>query len=173
MAELTFKRDFAPRTGEAVQIAPGVRRITAGNAGPFTFAGTNSYIIGDSRIAIVDPGPSDEAHLNALLAAADGATVTHILLTHAHHDHADGVARLAAATGARTYGGARKAAPAPADDAPATDAGAALAFAPDEVIADGATIGGSGWQVEAIATPGHASEHFAFALKGTDMLLFG
>ncbi len=150
-----------------------MRRITAANAGPFTFAGTNSYLIGDSRVAIVDPGPADEAHLHALLAATDGATVTHILLTHAHHDHVDGVARLVAATGARTYGGARKPAPSATVDAPATDAGAAPAFAPDEVIADGAAIGGKGWQVEAIATPGHASEHFAFALTGTDMLFSG
>ena len=87
MADLVFDRDFDPRHGQAVPVAPGVRRVTAANAGPFTFTGTNSYIVGDGRVAIIDPGPDDESHLQALLAATAGETVTHILVTHAHRDH--------------------------------------------------------------------------------------
>ena len=96
MADLVFRRDFVPRYGQAVPVAPGVRRVTAPNPGPLTFTGTNSYIVGSGRVAIIDPGPADEFHFRALMAATAGETVTHILVTHAHRDHSGGVRRLAA-----------------------------------------------------------------------------
>ena len=108
MTDLVFRRDFSPQYGRAVPIAPGVRRVTAPNAGPLTFTGTNSYILGSGRVAIVDPGPDDEASVRVLLDATADETITHILVTHAHRDHTGGVARLAAATGALSYGGGRR-----------------------------------------------------------------
>ena len=173
MVDLVFDRDFLARHGQAVPVALGVRRVTAPNAGPFTFVGTNSYILGSgSRVAIIDPGPSDESHFQALMAATAGQSVTHILVTHAHHDHCDGVARLAAATGARTHGFGRDA-PSVSAGAPRADTGADASFVSDVALADGALVVGDGWQLEAIATPGHAGDHLAFALTGSDLLFSG
>ena len=173
MGELVFDLDFVAHYGQAVPVAPGVRRVTAPNAGPFTFAGTNSYILGSGRrVAIIDPGPADESHFQALMAATAGQTVTHILVTHAHHDHCDGVARLAAATRARTYGLGRDVRSAPAGT-PRADSGVDANFVPDVALADGARVGVDDWQLEAIATPGHASDHLAFALAGSDLLFSG
>lgn len=167
MADLVFDRDFLPQYGTAVTMAPGVRRITAPNPGPFTFSGTNSYILGSGRVAVVDPGPADASHLNALLAATADETVTHILVTHAHRDHSAGVAALAAATGARTYGFDRDSCVAVA--AP----GAAPDFIADKGLPDGALVGGDGWEAEVIATPGHASDHLAFALRDSGLIFSG
>ena len=171
MADLVFQRTFVPRYGQAVPVAPGVRRVTAPNAGPLTFTGTNSYILGSGRVAIVDPGPDDETHFQALMAATAGETVTHILVTHAHRDHSGGVRRLAAQTGAPSHAGRRRIAT--PQDAPLADAGIDHDFAPDRVLADGAFIAGDGWQVEAVATPGHADDHFVFALTGSDLIFSG
>ncbi len=171
MADLTFDRDFVPRYGQSVPVAPGVRRVTASNAGPFTFAGTNSYILGSGRVAIVDPGPADDAHFQALMAATAGETVTHILVTHAHRDHSSGVARLAAATGAPSHAGRRDGTA--NEGAPEADAGIDRDFVPDTALSDGTLIAGDGWQVETIATPGHASDHLVFALSGSDLIFSG
>lgn len=89
--------DLAPDTVE--QVAPGVRRILANNPSPFTFKGTLSYIVGEGQVAIIDPGPLDEAHIAALLDAVRGETVTHIFVTHTHRDHSPAVPRIKAATG--------------------------------------------------------------------------
>src|SRR5690606_19941955 len=85
---LDFDKSFEPQYGSAIEVAPGVRRITANNPSPFTFYGTNTYIVGGKgALAIIDPGPEDEAHLQALLEAAGGQPVSHILVTHTHRDH--------------------------------------------------------------------------------------
>lgn len=167
MADLVLDRDFVPQYGKAVTVAPGVRRITAPNPGPFTFTGTNSYILGSGRVAVIDPGPADASHLRALLAATANETVTDILVTHAHRDHSAGVAALAAATGARSHGFGRAGGSAAA--APEADRD----FIADTSLADGALVTGDGWQVEAVATPGHASDHLVFALSGTGVVFSG
>ncbi len=175
MDEIVFRRDFVPKYGRAVAVASsGVRRVTAPNAGPFTFTGTNSYIVGAGRVAIIDPGPADETHLQALLAATAGETVTHILVTHSHRDHCDGVPRLAELTGARTYASDHHVHGALlADLTNRLDSGSNPTFVPDVALADGAIVDGDGWQVETIATPGHASDHLVFALAGRDLLFSG
>mgnify|MGYP000165097595 CR=1 FL=1 len=174
MADLAFDRDFAPDHGTAVDAAPGVRRVTASNSGPFTFAGTNSYIVGHGRVAVIDPGPADMAHRDALLAATQGETITHILVTHAHHDHIDGVAALREATGATIAGFGPQVPPRPfAEGGPSLDAGADSAFVPDITLADGAVVDGGGWRMEAIATPGHSSDHMVYALAGSGVLFSG
>ena len=147
MSDLVFSRDFAPEHGHPVAVAPGVRRVTAANPGPFTFKGTNSYIVGTGKVAIIDPGPADESQFDALRAATERDAVTHIILTHSHHDHADGAARLAEATGAPIHSAA--------------------------TLSDGAMVTGDDWQLETVATPGHASDHLVFALAGSKLLFSG
>ena len=97
---LIHRTDFVPETGALVEVAPGIGRITAGNAGPYTFTGTNSFLIGESRLVIVDPGPNDRRHLNSLLAGIAGRKVEAILLTHTHKDHSALAARLGKLTNA-------------------------------------------------------------------------
>jgi len=174
-SDISFARDFDPAYGEAVRLAPGIRRMTARNGGPFTFHGTNSYIIGEGDVAILDPGPDDPAHIEALLAATTGERVRHILITHTHRDHSPGAARLQAATGAETVGEGPHRLSRPGTDGEATlvDAGGDPNFHPDRRIADGEIIAGESYSLTAIATPGHAANHMAFALGGSDFLFSG
>jgi glyoxylase-like metal-dependent hydrolase (beta-lactamase superfamily II) len=172
---LSFKRDFEPRHGEAVLVAPGVRRVTAPNPGPFTFHGTNTFLIGDEELAVLDPGPPDEDHIQALVKAIGGARVVHILVSHTHIDHSPAARLLQARTGAPILA-AGPHRPTPALGGAGTDrldASADLDFSPDVQLADGAIVEGGGYRLEAVATPGHAANHLAFALLGTDMLFPG
>ncbi len=169
MPALHLQRSFEPHHGRAVPVAPAVRRVTAQNAGPLTFAGTNSYIVGFGNVAVIDPGPDEDSHFRALMAATAGETITHILVTHAHRDHSAGASRLAAATGARSHAGRRMA----RESAAEVDHGIDRDFLPDVVLADGALITGDGWRLEAIATPGHTSDHLVFALAGSGLVFSG
>jgi glyoxylase-like metal-dependent hydrolase (beta-lactamase superfamily II) len=165
--------DLAPETVE--EVVPGVRRVLADNPSPFTFKGTVSYIVGRGRVAIVDPGPLDEAHIAALLDAVRGETVTHIFVTHTHRDHSPAVPRIKAATGAMVLaeGPHRPARPLHVGEAPRLDASNDTDFRPDHALHDGEVIAGPGWTIEAVATPGHTANHMAFALKEADLLFSG
>lgn len=163
---------FEPAHGEAVPVAPGVVRVTAGNAGPFTFHGTNSYLVGTDALAVIDPGPRDEAHLAALMKAIAGRPVSHILVSHTHADHSPLAGPLARATGAKVHahGPHRPARPLRIGEVSPLDAGVDKAFSPDVTLADGARVEGDGWTLTAIHTPGHTANHLAFALEGTGIL---
>jgi len=165
--------DLAPETVD--EIVPGVRRVLADNPSPFTFKGTVSYIVGRGRVAIIDPGPLDEAHIAALLDAVRGETVTHIFVTHTHRDHSPAVPRIKAATGAVVLaeGPHRPARPLHVGEAPRLDASNDTDFRPDRALHDGEVIAGPGWTIEAVATPGHTANHMAFALKEADLLFSG
>lgn len=172
---LTFDMNFVPAHGLAVEVAPSVARVTCGNASPFTFHGTNSYIVGTDTLAVIDPGPQDESHLAALLAAIGGRPVSHIFVTHTHRDHSPLAAALKAATGALTVGEGphRAARPLRIGEAPALDAANDEDFMPDIRLADGAGIDGDGWRLSAVHTPGHAANHAVFALDGTGIAFAG
>ena len=101
--ELSFNRSMAFEYGEPSPISPGIVRIVA-NAGALTFKGTNTYLLGMTELAVIDPGPDDRPHRSAILTAAQARPITHILITHAHRDHVDGAAALKAATGAAICG---------------------------------------------------------------------
>ena len=165
--------DLPPDTVE--QVALGVRRILCNNPGPFTFKGTVSYIVGQGRVAIIDPGPVDEPHIAALLDAVRGETVTHIIVTHTHRDHSPAAARIKAATGAPTFaeGPHRAARPLFVGEPPRLESGGDGDFHPDNILRDGDIIDGSGWTLEAVATPGHTANHMAFALKEANVLFSG
>lgn len=165
--------DLAPDTVD--EVTPGVRRVMANNPGPFTFKGTMSYIIGRGKVAIVDPGPADDAHIAALLDAVRNETVTHIFVTHTHRDHSPAVPAIKAATGATVYaeGPHRAARPLNTGEQKRLDASGDLDFRPDVMLKDGEVVEGDGWSVEAITTPGHCANHMAYALRGTDTLFAG
>jgi glyoxylase-like metal-dependent hydrolase (beta-lactamase superfamily II) len=173
--DIPFNRNLALAPGQVEEIAPGVRRVLCNNPSPFTFKGTMSYIVGRGEVAIIDPGPDDEAHIATLLDAVKHETVTHIVVTHTHRDHSPGAARVKAATGAATYGeGAHRAArPLHIGEAPRLDASNDTDFRPDHALADGDVVSGRGFALEAITTPGHTANHMAFALHGQDLLFSG
>ena len=167
-----FDLDFKPAHGEAVAVAEGVQRITVNNPGPFTFHGTNSYIVGRRSVAVIDPGPEDEAHFHALMTALKGRQVTHIAVSHTHRDHSPLVRRLARATGAVVVGEGphRAARPLHAGETNPFAESSDMDFAPDIALSDGAQVEGDGWRLTAVATPGHTANHMAFALDGTGIL---
>ena len=150
-----------PPIGLAIQHEPLVASVLAPNPSPYTFTGTQSYLVGDRDLAVIDPGPEYADHHAALLAAIGGRPVRAIVITHHHRDHSPGARLLAAATGAPIVG----AAPFAFRDASAhADTAFDADYSPDHVLADGDTVGGEGWTMAAIATPGHTSNHLAFAL---------
>lgn len=171
--DIAFNRNFDVPAGRMDSVSPLVRRVVAPNPSPFTFTGTCSYIVGHGRVAILDPGPDDPAHVAALLDAVRGETVTHILVTHTHRDHSPAAAAIKAATGAVTVGEGphRAARPLAIGEINPLDASADTAFRPDLVIGEGETLTGAGWTLTALATPGHCANHMAYALA-EDALLF-
>jgi glyoxylase-like metal-dependent hydrolase (beta-lactamase superfamily II) len=169
---LEFDIDFVPSHGEAAEVSPGVARLTARNPGPFTFHGTNTYLVGRDSLAVIDPGPDDTEHLQALLKAIGGRKVSHILVSHTHRDHSPLAARLAEATGAvvAAEGPHRPARPLRIGEVSPLDAAGDRDFRPDLLLPDGAAIDGDGWTLRTVLTPGHAANHAAFALEGTGIL---
>jgi glyoxylase-like metal-dependent hydrolase (beta-lactamase superfamily II) len=171
--DVTFDRTFIPAHGSAVEIAGGVQRVTCGNASPFTFTGTNSYIIGSgSTVAMIDPGPEDEAHFDALMKVLGPRKLSHIFVSHTHRDHSPLAARVKNATGALTVaeGPHRPARPLHAGEVNPFAESADTDFVPDIALADGGTIEGDGWALTAVHTPGHTANHSAFALENTGIL---
>jgi glyoxylase-like metal-dependent hydrolase (beta-lactamase superfamily II) len=173
--DIPFDRNFDAPANQPERVAKSVRRVLAPNGGPFTFTGTCTYIVGDGEVAIIDPGPEDPEHLKAVLDAVRGETVAHILVTHSHIDHSPGAAAMKAATGAKVLaqGPHRASRPVRPGEERVMEAGADWDFAPDVLIADGETLAGKGYALEAVFTPGHAANHHAFALKGTNILFSG
>lgn len=171
--DIPFDRTMAAKPEELQQVSPLVRRLVANNGGPFTFTGTCTYVVGRGEVAVIDPGPADASHVAAIMAAVAGETVRHILVTHTHRDHAPGAALLKAATGAEVLGPPRRA-PRPADPSlPALDAAFDLRYGPDRALAEGDAVEGAGYRLVAVETPGHSSDHLAFALPAEDALFSG
>ncbi|TPJ68403.1 MBL fold metallo-hydrolase [Mesorhizobium sp. B2-7-1] len=169
---LEFETSFDPAYGRAVAVASDVLRITARNPSPFTFHGTNSYLVGRDTLAVIDPGPEDDAHLETLLAAIAGRPVSHIFVSHTHRDHSPLAARLKELTGAPTLaeGPHRPARPLRIGEVNPLDASADLGFVPDVALVDDALTQGDGWAIRAVLTPGHTANHAVFALEGTGTL---
>ena len=162
---IPYVREIDIEYGRCDQVSPLIRRVTADNPGPFTFKGTGTYIVGRGEVAVIDPGPDDYRHLDAILAAVAGEKVTHILITHHHSDHSPLAGALKAKTGATIYGCPVGDGEAEDDHGVKMEAGHDLSFQPDVNLCAGGTVSGPGWTMEAIPTPGHTSNHLCYALK--------
>src|SRR3974377_799993 len=167
------KLDLVPDTVDEPRSV--VRGVMPNNPGPFTFKGTLSYIVGRGKVAIVDPGPEDAAHTQAVRDAGRGETVTHIFVTHTHRDHSPGVRALKAQTGATVYaeGPHRAARPLHIGEHNPLDSRRDHEFMADVRLKDGELVEGDGWVIEGITTPGHTANHMAFALRGKNILFAG
>ena len=170
--EIPFNRapDLPP--GAARQVSPLIRRLVAPNPSAFTFHGTGTYIVGRGKVAVIDPGPMIESHLQAILDALPGESVSHILVTHTHVDHSPLARPLQRASGAPVWGcgphGSGK-----HEQGVKVEEGGDLAFAPDRQLAHGDVVEGAGWTIEAVHTPGHTSNHLCFALREETALFTG
>ena len=161
---IPYVRDIDIEYGRCDQVSPLIRRVTANNPGPFTFKGTGTYIVGRGEVAVIDPGPDDPAHLDAILSAVTGETVTHILITHHHSDHSPLAGPLKARTGATIYGCAVAGHDEDGGEVK-MEAGHDLSFHPDVTLCEGGVVLGRGWTFDAIPTPGHTSNHLCFGLR--------
>lgn len=150
--------DLVPGVPSA--LSPLVRRIVAPNPGPFTGPGTNTYLVGIDEVAVIDPGPDDPRHIDAIIGASMRERVRWVLLTHTHPDHAPGTARLVKATGAEVLAYGRRL------DKDCT-------VTPDRVIGEGDTIEGTEFGLDVLHTPGHAPNHLCFLLEEERLLFTG
>ncbi|MDU8946122.1 MBL fold metallo-hydrolase [Ovoidimarina sediminis] len=167
-----------PRPETVTEVADGIRRIIAPNASPMTHWGTNTYLLGAESVVVIDPGPEDAAHFDAILSALGDAEVTHILVSHAHRDHSPLAARLARRTGAPVCAFGHAAAGRSPVMAALAESGMAgggegvdTGFVPDTSIGDGTVIATGAGKIEVIHTPGHMEGHLSFALG--DVLFSG
>ncbi len=148
--------------GEVVEIAPDVRRLTAPNPGVMTGPGTNSYILGNDELALIDPGPDLDAHRDALLQVV-GRKLRWILCTHTHRDHSPLARALKNATGAQVLGYGTV-----PDDGRQDET-----FAPDRALRDGDVVNCGVYRLRAVHTPGHASNHLCYLLEDRGVLFTG
>jgi len=168
---IPYVREISFEYGVCEQVSPLIRRVIAENPGPFTYVGTGTYIVGQGEVAVIDPGPAMEEHLDAILRATESERITHIFITHHHLDHSPLAAPLAARTGATIYG-------CPLGHAIGgpevqMEAGEDDAFRPDVQVCNGGLFEGSGWTIEAIPTPGHTSNHICYGLREENALFCG
>jgi glyoxylase-like metal-dependent hydrolase (beta-lactamase superfamily II) len=154
----------------ARQLSPLVRCLTAPNPSPFTYEGTQTFIVGKTELAIIDPGPDLPEHVDAILGVVAGRLVTAILCTHTHRDHSPAAQALKEATGAPIIGCAPLTM---GDEGPRADAAFDPDYTPDHVLSGGEALAGEAWTLEAVATPGHTSNHLCFALPEEQALFTG
>ena len=169
---IPFIREFDAKYESEVRVSPRISRVVADNPGPFTFKGTGVYIVGDKDVAVIDPGPDDASHVDALKRALEGRRVTHILVTHTHADHSPAAKPLKEWSGAKTYAfgphGSGK-----LEDGVRVEEGGDMQFTPDVRVKDGEIIKGNGFTFECVFTPGHTSNHMCYALKEENALFTG
>lgn len=170
--DVRFERTFEPAYGQAVPVADNVQRLTVNNPSPFTFLGTNTYIVGRTSVVVIDPGPDDDRHYDALKAALAGRQVSHIAVSHTHRDHSPLARRLKADTGAIIVaeGPHRPSRPLHVGETNPFAESSDVDFIPDLALSDGEMLSGDGWTLEAIHTPGHTANHVAFAMKDTGIV---
>ena len=172
-AELAFNRNVDVDYGVPQEVAPGIRRIVANNPGPYTFLGTNTYVVGNGQVAIIDPGPADERHLKAIAAATRGESLTHILVTHSHHDHCDSARALQTLLGGEIGAFGPTGTPRGAGAPGLGDSFVDAAFVPDRRLGDGDAIKGKDFALDVLHMPGHSPDHLCFALVGKRIVFTG
>lgn len=167
---IPFVKELEFEYGKADQLSPLVRRVIANNPSAFTFYGTGTYIVGHGNVAVIDPGPADQSHIDAILAATSSESITHILVTHTHVDHSPGCALLRPHTDAKTYALGKHGLGRAQDE---SEFGADWHFEPDELLSDGETVGSDDWSLTGVFTPGHAANHLSFYLSQERALFCG
>ena len=169
---IPFVTEFDFEYGRCERLSPLIRRVICNNPGPFTFTGTGTYIIGTGNVAVIDPGPLDDAHLDAIMTAlGPDEKVSHIVITHTHLDHSPLAMPLKQRSGAAIY--AHAPGEVAAFDGPRLEEEADEDFAPDHIVAHGDMIKGDDWTLECVFTPGHMSGHMCYALMEEKALFSG
>lgn len=169
---IPFVYEESVQYGAATEVSPLVRRVMADNPSNFTYHGTGTYIIGHGEVAVVDAGPALPRHVDAILEATAGETITHQLITHTHSDHSPAARLLKEATGAQTWAFGPHGS-GPVDGAAVVEEGADHDFKPDHKVCHGDIIEGAGWTAECVFTPGHTSNHMCYALRQEKALFSG
>lgn len=172
LASIIYNQNFTPAYGESVDVANQVKRITAPNPSPFTFHGTNTYLIGKDNLAIIDPGPDDDSHLSTIITTIGDRPLTHIFVSHTHKDHSPLAKRLKALTGAQIYaeGPHRASRELNMGEINPLAESSDHEFVPDTMLTDGQIIDGGDWRIQAVHTPGHTANHCAFGLLDDNIL---
>ncbi|MGO8778750.1 MAG: MBL fold metallo-hydrolase [Rhodomicrobium sp.] len=168
-----FSREMVFEYGALEQVAPGLRRLVCHNPGPFTFKGTNLYVIGDGEVAVADPGPDTDAQIDVLLKALGRERITHILVTHCHADHSGAVAALKERTGASTCGMPRRPSDPGADAKGPSGHSFIVPVQFDTPLEHGSRLAGTSFEIEAVHTPGHAPDHLCYYIPASNTLLSG
>jgi glyoxylase-like metal-dependent hydrolase (beta-lactamase superfamily II) len=170
--QIPFRRELEFEYGNVDQVGEGIRRVIAQNPSPFTLYGTGTYILGTGNVAVIDPGPADPQHIQSILDATRGETISHVLVTHTHTDHSPGCALLRKKAPAPTYAygphGAGK-----LEEGVPVEEGGDMEFEPDELVRHGDVIQGGDWSVECVYTPGHTSNHMCYQLREQKALFTG
>jgi glyoxylase-like metal-dependent hydrolase (beta-lactamase superfamily II) len=170
--QIPFRRELEFEYGTVDQVGEGIRRVIAENPSPFTLYGTGTYILGTGNVAVIDPGPADPQHIQSILDATRGETISHVLVTHTHTDHSPGCALLRKKAPAPTYAygphGAGK-----LEEGVPVEEGGDMEFEPDELVRHGDVIQGGDWSVECVYTPGHTSNHMCYQLREQKALFTG
>lgn len=170
--QIPFRRDFEFQYAVVETLSPWLRRVVARNPSRFTFHGTGTYIVGRGRVAIIDPGPNLDEHVNTILQGLEGEEITHLLVTHTHRDHSPACGAVQAACGAKTYGFGPHGGDRVSGDVQVEE-GADMAFTPDVAVRDGDVIEGESWSFECVHTPGHTSNHICYQLREQRALFSG
>lgn len=170
--KIPFRRELSFEYGVVAKLSPLIRRVIAHNPSPFTLHGTGTYIIGRGNVAVIDPGPADPRHIDAILDALAGERISHVLVTHTHMDHSPGCAILRNHTDAPTYAYGPHGSGNAVDDV-RIEEDADRAFVPDREVRHGDRIEGDGWRIECVYTPGHTSNHMCYALEDERALFTG
>jgi len=169
---IPFVKDMEFEYGVVDHLTPLIRRVICNNPGPFTYTGTGTFIVGRGDVVVLEPGPLDEAHTDAILKATEGETITHIFVSHTHMDHSPGAAPLKRKTGAMICGYGPHGRGGPENDV-TMETGGDRNFAPDLNLRNGDIISGDGWTIECLHTPGHTSNHMCYALREEKTLFTG
>ena len=168
--DIPFQKHLEFEYGKVDQLSPLIRRVIANNPSPFTLHGTGTYIVGRDKVAVIDPGPADPAHIDAILKATRGESITHILVTHTHTDHSPGCALLQQHTDANTFAFGVHGLGRTRDE---SDFGADWQFVPDKKLTDGETLESESWSLTSVFSPGHAANHLSFYLAQERALFCG
>ena len=170
---IPYVRDIQFEYGVCDRLSPMIRRVIAKNPSAFTYTGTGTYIIGRGRVAVIDPGPRDETHVDAILAATRGEDISTILITHTHNDHSPAAELLLRHCDARTYGFGPHGAGKNTGDHVVVEEGGDMAFRPDETVQHGDLVADGDWEIECVYTPGHTSNHVCYRLNRERVLFTG